>query len=93
MTTARISFSVSLIFTMNARFIFKTVFLVVIALLLVMMGMNNKGTVALSLPPLLPKNFTQPAAIMYVGFFGIGFLTGSILTGGGGKGGGGKKNG
>ncbi|MDB6065481.1 MAG: hypothetical protein JWR26_1689 [Pedosphaera sp.] len=74
---------------MNAKLLFKTIFLIVIALLLVLMGMNNQGVVALSLPPLLPKVLNQPAAIMYVGFFGVGFLSGAILTAGGKRGGGG----
>ncbi len=76
---------------MNAKLIFKTVFLIVVAMLLVLMGMNNKGHILLSLPPLLPHSFSQPSAIMYVGFFGLGFLSGTILTAGGGKGGGGGK--
>jgi uncharacterized integral membrane protein len=75
---------------MNAKLLFKTVFLIVIALLLVLMGMHNKAFVSLSLPPLLPHDLSQPAAIMYIGFFGVGFLSGTILTAGGRKGGGGK---
>ena len=65
---------------MNAKLIFKTVFLIIVALLLVLMGMNNKGYISLSLPPLLPHALSQPAAIMYVGFFGVGFLTGTITA-------------
>lgn len=77
---------------MNSKLLFKTIFLILVALLLVLMGMNNKSDVKLLLPPLLPKGFTQPAAIMFVGFFGLGFLSGAILNagGGGGKKGGGK---
>jgi uncharacterized integral membrane protein len=74
---------------MNARLLFKTIFLIVIALLLVLMGMHNRSYVPLSLPPLLPHDLTQPAAIMYVGFFAVGFLSGTILTAGGKRGGGG----
>jgi len=73
---------------MNVKLLFKTLFLIVVALLLVLMGMNNKSRVELSLPPLLPKAVKQPAAIMYVGFFGLGFLSGAILTAGGGRKGG-----
>ena len=72
---------------MNAKLIFKTLFLIVIALILVIMGMNNKTAAHLDLPPLLPKTLTQPAAIMYIGFFGLGLLTGTVLTAGGKKGG------
>lgn len=73
---------------MNAKLMFKTVFLIIVALLLVLMGMNNKDHVSLTLPPLLSSGFEQPAAIMYVGFFGLGFLSGAILNMGGRKGGG-----
>ena len=78
---------------MNAKLLFKTIFLILVALLLVLMGMNNQGSVALSLPPLIHKSLSQPAAIMYVGFFGLGFLSGAILTAGSGKKGGGKSKG
>ena len=68
---------------MNAKLLFKTLFLIVVALLLVLMGMNNQKRISLSLPPLLSHAVEQPAAIMYVGFFGVGFLSGAILTAGG----------
>ena len=72
---------------MNAKLLLKSIFLVAVALLLVLMGMNNQGDVTLSMPPLLPKILHQPAAIMYVGFFGVGFLSGAILMAGGKRGG------
>ena len=68
---------------MNAKLLFKSVFLVAVALLLVLMGMNNQSDVTLSMPPLASKVLHQPAAIMYVGFFGVGFLSGAILMAGG----------
>lgn len=77
---------------MNAKLLFKTVFLIIVLLFLVLMGMNNRGTVSFSLPPVLPKDVSQPAAIMYFAFFAIGFLSGTVLTAGGGKGGGSKTN-
>ncbi len=73
---------------MNVRLLFKTIFLIVVALLLVLMGMRNQDEVTLALPPLLAKAVRQPAAIMYVGFFGLGFLSGAVLTAGGRKSGG-----
>ena len=73
---------------MNAKLLLKTVFVIAILLLLVIMGMNNRQTVELSLPPLLPQPQRLAAAIMYFGFFGIGLLTGTILTAGGRRGGG-----
>jgi uncharacterized integral membrane protein len=72
---------------MNAKLLLKTVFLIAILLLLVIMGMHNRETVSLSMPPLLSKDEKLPAAIMYFGFFAIGVLSGTILTAGGKRGG------
>ncbi len=69
---------------MNAKLLVKTIFLIVVLLLLVLMGMHNQSNINFSLPPLLTKNITQPAAIMYFGFFAVGVLTGTVLTAGGG---------
>lgn len=74
---------------MNAKLLFKTIFLLIVLLLLVVMGLNNKEIVSFSLPPLLTK-FKLQSAIMYFAFFAIGTLTGTVLTAGGsGRGGGG----
>jgi uncharacterized integral membrane protein len=70
---------------MNAKLLLKTVFLMIVLLLLVIMGMHNRGTVPFVLPPLVQRPVSQPAAIMYFGFFAIGVLTGTVLTAGGGK--------
>ena len=67
---------------MNFKLLLKTVFLVVVLLLLVIMGMNNRQTVSLSLPPILPKVQKVPAAIMYFGFFAVGVLSGTLLNAG-----------
>jgi uncharacterized integral membrane protein len=72
---------------MNAKLLLKTVFLIVILLLLVLMGMSNRGSVSFALPPILANAITQPAAIMYFAFFAVGVLTGTVLTAGMGKGG------
>ncbi len=77
---------------MNAKLILKTVFLIVILLLLVLMGMSNRTSVSFALPPILTKAISQPAAIMYFAFFAVGVLTGTILTAGMGKGGGGSRS-
>ena len=77
---------------MNLKLLFKTVFFLALLLLLVLMGMNNKATVALELPPLLPKALKLQSAIMYFAFFGVGVLTGTMLTAGGAKGGGSARN-
>ena len=74
---------------MNLKLILKTLFVIAVLGLLVLMGMHNKGTVELYMPPVLPSKLSQPAAIMYFGFFGIGFLSGTILMAGGKSGGGG----
>lgn len=70
---------------MNAKLFLKTVFLIIILLLLVLMGMYNKESVSFMLPPLLKKSVKQPAAIMYFAFFAVGVLSGTILTAGGGS--------
>jgi uncharacterized integral membrane protein len=59
--------------------------LVIIAVLalLVIMGLHNPEIVSLHMPRFSTR---QPAALMYIAFFSIGFLVGAILmTGGGGK--------
>ncbi len=70
---------------MNPKLLLKTLFLIVIASLLVIMGMNNRQDVELSLPPILKKSEKLPAAIMYLGFVAIGFISGTVATAGGGK--------
>jgi uncharacterized integral membrane protein len=72
---------------MNAKLLLKTVFVIAILLLLVIMGMYNRGIVELSLPPILSKAQKLPAAVMYFGFFAVGVLTGTVLTAGGKRGG------
>jgi uncharacterized integral membrane protein len=72
---------------MNPKLFLKTLFLIAILSLLVLMGMNNRQTVELSLPPLVPKTQRLPAALMYFGFFAVGVLSGTVLTAGGKKGG------
>ncbi|MHB1308253.1 MAG: hypothetical protein ACYC23_14340 [Limisphaerales bacterium] len=70
---------------MNAKLLFKTVFLIAMLLLLVLIGMHNKETVPFTLPPLVTKSIRQPAAIMYFAFFAVGVLTGTVLSVGTGK--------
>lgn len=69
---------------MNPKLLLKTIFVIAILSLLVIMGMNNRQDVQLSMPPLLKKTERFPAALMYFGFFAVGVLTGTILTAGGG---------
>jgi uncharacterized integral membrane protein len=69
---------------MNAKLLLKTLFLIAILSLLVLMGLNNRQSVSLSMPPIIKKAQQQPAALMYFGFFAVGVLTGTILTAGGG---------
>ena len=72
-------------YPMNAKLLFKTIFLMLVLLLLVMMGMNNQKKVSFSFPPLLKRSISQPAAIMYFTFFAVGVITGTVLTAGGSK--------
>lgn len=78
---------------MNAKVLLKSLFFVLVLLLLVLMGMYNRGSVDFVLPPLITRAIKQPAALMYFAFFAIGFLTGTIVWAGGGKGGGGARSG
>ena len=74
---------------MNFKLIFKALFVVAMLSLLVIMGLHNKSIVELSMPELNLKPQKLPSALMYFGFFGLGFLSGAILMAGGG---GGKKS-
>jgi uncharacterized membrane protein YciS (DUF1049 family) len=69
---------------MNFKLIFKSLVILAVLSLLVIMGMNNRKTVELSMPYILPRTQTQPAALMYFAFFGLGFLVGAVLMAGGG---------
>ncbi len=71
--------------TMNATQLLKSFFFILILGLLVLMGLHNSGTVSFSLPPLLQDQIRQPAALMYLGFFAVGLVTGMIATLGRGK--------
>jgi uncharacterized integral membrane protein len=70
---------------MNAKLLAKTLFLIAMLLLLVLIGLYNKDSVSLSLPPILSHPVRQPAALMYFAFFAVGVLTGTVLTVGTGK--------
>ena len=70
---------------MNAKLLLKTLFVIVILLMLVLMGMNNRAMVDFRLRPLITQTIQQPAAIMYFAFFAVGLLTGTIMTAGRGK--------
>jgi uncharacterized integral membrane protein len=75
---------------MNTKLLLKTLLLILVALLLVLMGMNNPYKVDFRLPPFLKDAIHQPAALMYFAFFAVGLLTGVAVTAGTGKKGGGK---
>lgn len=77
---------------MNAKLLLKTLFFILILLLLVLMGMHNRGTVDFTLPPVLQQVIKQPAALMYFAFFAVGVLTGTVMTAGTGKKGGSGKS-
>ncbi len=70
---------------MNAKLLLKTLFFILILLLLVLMGMHNRDYVNFTLPPVIPKAIAQRAALMYFAFFAVGVLTGTVMTAGVGK--------
>jgi len=74
---------------MNAKLLLKTIFFILVLLLLVLMGMHNRGAVDFTLPPVLDRVIKQPAALMYFAFFAVGVLTGTVMTAGTGRKGGG----
>jgi uncharacterized integral membrane protein len=67
---------------MNFKLIFKCLVIIAVLALLVIMGINNREFVTLTMPRLSTR---QPAALMYIAFFGVGFLVGAILMTGSGK--------
>ena len=69
------------------KFLFKIIVILAALALLVVLGLNNKESVSLSIQPLTSTTTRLPAAYMYYGFFGIGFIVGAILMSGGKKGG------
>jgi hypothetical protein len=76
---------------MNTKLLLKTLFLILVLLVLVLMGVHNRGTADFTLPPIVRSVIKQPAALLYFAFFAVGVLTGTILTAGTGrKGGSGK---
>jgi uncharacterized integral membrane protein len=75
---------------MNIKHIFKTLFIIAMLVLLVIMGLNNRDPVTLNMPRIPTQK--QPAALMYIGFFGLGFLAGAIIMAGGKKGASAKSN-
>jgi uncharacterized membrane protein YciS (DUF1049 family) len=72
---------------MNFKLIFKSLVILAVLALLVIMGLNNRKTVELSMPYILPRTQYHPAALMYFAFFALGFLAGAVLMAGGGGGG------
>ena len=75
---------------MNFKLICKTLLIIAVLVVLVMIIMeNDKDTAKLFLPQFVPLR--QPlvscrAALMYVGFFGFGYLIGTLMMAGGKKG-------
>jgi uncharacterized membrane protein YciS (DUF1049 family) len=68
---------------MNFKLIFKTLVILAVLALLVIMGLNNHQSATLSMPPILPRAQSQPAALRYFAFFALGFLAGSVVMAGG----------
>jgi uncharacterized integral membrane protein len=75
------------LWNMNFKLLLKTVFVILVLLLLVLMGMYNQDTITFTLPPMLKQHIKLPAALMFFAFFAVGLLTGTILTAGGKRGG------
>jgi hypothetical protein len=74
---------------MNIKLILKALFILAVLSLLVIMGLNNRATIDLSMPKIFPQVLRMPAALMFFMFFAVGFIVGAVLMSGGGKKGGG----
>jgi uncharacterized integral membrane protein len=68
---------------MKLMLLIKTAFVMGIFLLLVLMGVYNRGQVDFTCPPLIANTVQQPAALMYFAFFAVGVITGTVITFGG----------
>jgi uncharacterized integral membrane protein len=64
---------------MKAMMLLKLSIVTAIVLALVLIGLHNSGPVDFRLPPVLAGAVTQPAALMYIGFFSVGVITGAFL--------------
>jgi uncharacterized integral membrane protein len=64
---------------MKAIMFLKLSIVTAIVLLLVLIGLNNSAPIDFKLPPVMAGVVTQPAALMYFGFFSVGVVTGAIL--------------
>ena len=70
---------------MNPKLLLKWLLVMLVLLLLILMGMNNRELVPFVLPPLIPRRVQLPGALMFFAFFAIGLLTGLFIRTGGGK--------
>ncbi len=68
--------------SMNTKLLLRMLFLIAVLLLLVLMGMNNRQSVQLSMSPLFDKTPKVPAALMYFGFFALGVVSGAMIVAG-----------
>jgi len=80
---------VNLLRNMNAKLLLKTIFLIVMLLLLVLIGLNNPGKVPLVLPYLPTRNSRRRSCILRSSPWGCS--PARSLTAGGGKRGGASK--
>ena len=71
------------------KLVLKAVVIIIALALLVILGMNNRSPISLSMPPLMATTPKLPAAYMFYAFFGAGFVVGAVIMAGGRKSGGG----
>jgi uncharacterized integral membrane protein len=68
------------LFRMNVKTLFKTVFSTAVLVMLLLMGMHNRTNVDFSLLPVSDQRLHGPVALMYFAFFGVGVLTGMVVS-------------
>jgi uncharacterized integral membrane protein len=65
---------------MNAKTLFKTVFLTALLVLLLLMSWHNRAPVEFNLLPVANESFHGPVALIGFVFFGVGMLMGLVIT-------------
>jgi uncharacterized integral membrane protein len=69
-----------MVYRMNAKTLFKTVFSTALLVLLLLMGWHNRTPVDFNLLPVSNQTFHGPVALMYFVFFGVGVLMGLVIS-------------
>ena len=75
-----LAFAVLMVYRMNAKALFKTVFSTALLVLLLLMALHNRTAVDFNLLPVSSQSFHGPIALMYFVFFCGGLLMGMVIS-------------